>query len=60
MAQTTVLKAIAGYFNSDPATKKPLREFTEEVKALSPEEKREMAEMIVALTGDTLPAEVKA
>ncbi len=58
MAQTTVLKSIAGYFNSDPATKKPLREFTEEVKALTPEEKRELAELIVKVTGDTLPAEV--
>ncbi len=58
MAQTTVLKAIAGYFNSDPSTKKPLREFTEEVKALTPEEKRELAELIVKVTGDTLPAEV--
>lgn len=57
MAQTTVLKAIAGYFNTGE-NKKPLREFTEEVKALSVEEKRELAEMIVALTGDTLPAEV--
>jgi hypothetical protein len=55
MAQTTVLKALAGYFNSGEH-KVSLKEFSEEIKALSPEEKRELAEGVVAITGDTLPA----
>ena len=54
MAQTTTIKAIAGYFNSG-TDKQPLREFTNEIKALSDTEKWDLAEGIVAVTGDTLP-----
>lgn len=51
--QTTVLKALAGYFNTGEG-KKSLKEFSEEMKALTPEEKRELAEGVCAITGDTL------
>jgi hypothetical protein len=55
MAQTTALKAIAGYFNAkDAPNHKPLREFAAEVRMLSDEEKQELAEGICAITGDTL------
>lgn len=53
MATTTVLKALAGYFNTGDG-KKSLKEFSEEIKALSTEEKRELAEGVCAITGDTL------
>ena len=55
MAQTTMLKALAGYFNTGDG-KKSLRDFTVEIKALSDTEKWDMAEGVVAITGDTLPA----
>lgn len=55
MAQTTVLKALAGYFNTGE-NKKSLTEFSAELKTLSPEEKRSLAEGVVTITGDTLPA----
>jgi len=55
MAQTTVLKALAGYFNSGEG-KKSLKDFSEEMKSLTTEEKRSLAEGVVAITGDTLPA----
>lgn len=58
MAETTVLKALQGYFNRDVDGKpiKPLAAFAAELKALSADEKRELAEGVVAITGDTLPA----
>lgn len=55
MAQTTVLKALTAYFNTGE-NKKPLRDFAAELKALTDTEKRELAEGVVAITGDTLPA----
>lgn len=54
MAQTTVLKALAGYFNTGEG-KKPLRDFTVEIKALSDTEKWDLAEGVVGVTGETLP-----
>jgi hypothetical protein len=53
MAAITPLKALAGYFNEGDG-KRPLRDFTAEIKALSTEEKQELAEGVVAITGDTL------
>lgn len=56
MALTTPLKAIAGYFNKDETGKNitPLRDFANEVKALSDAEKQWFAEEICKITGDTL------
>lgn len=51
--KTTVLKAIAGYFN-DGEGKRPLREFQMELKALSDAEKLELARGVTAITGDEL------
>jgi hypothetical protein len=59
MAQTTPLKALATYFNSGP-NKKPLREFSEEVKALSAEEKTELGTLAAEAMGDTIKAAVTA
>lgn len=53
MASVSAVKALAGYFNVEPR-KVPLSEFTKEIKALSPEEKQELAEGVCAITGDTL------
>lgn len=53
MAQTTVLKALAGYYNVGEG-KKSLRDFSAEIKELTDAEKRELAEGVVAITGDTL------
>ncbi len=53
MAQTTVLKALAGYFNVGEG-KKSLKDFAAEVKQLSDAEKLELAQGVVAITGDTL------
>lgn len=53
MAQTTVLKALAGYFNTGE-NKKSLAEFSAELKQLTAEEKLELAQGVVAITGDTL------
>ncbi len=54
MAEVTPLKALANYFNSDPETKKPLREFSAELKELSDEEKTELATLAAAAMGDTI------
>lgn len=53
VAQVTMLKAIAGYFNQGEG-KRPLREFQDELKALTDADKRELAEGVIAITGDTL------
>ncbi len=53
MAEKTAIALLAGYFNEGDG-KKPLREFQAEVKALSPEEKTELAMGICEITGDTL------
>lgn len=55
MAVVTTLATLSNFFNAKgSANYKPLREFAAEVKALSDEEKRELAEGICAITGDTL------
>lgn len=56
MPQTTVIKALAGYFNQGEG-KKSLMEFQKEIKALSPDEKQKLAEGVVAITGDSLARE---
>lgn len=55
MAEITVLKALTGYFNSGEG-KKPLREFSEELKALTPEEKLDLGTLAAAAMGDTIKA----
>jgi hypothetical protein len=55
MAEITTLKALTGYFNSGD-NKKPLREFSEELKALTPEEKAEMGAQAAAAMGDSIKA----
>lgn len=53
MATVTVTKALTGYFNVPPR-KVTAQEWLQELKALSTAEKRELAEGVVAITGDTL------
>lgn len=53
--QTTVTKALNGYFNEGAGKVSPSK-FLEELKALTTEEKRELAQGVCAITGDTLPA----
>jgi hypothetical protein len=53
MARTTVTKALNTYFNEGEG-KRPAGEFLKELKALSPEEKRELAEGVCKITGDEL------
>lgn len=57
MAKVTAIKALTNYFNVD-AGKRPSREWLQEVKALTPEEKRELAELVCVATGDELVASV--
>lgn len=53
MAQKTIVSVLAGYFNSGDG-KRPLSEFQVEMKALTVEEKRELALGVCEITGDTL------
>lgn len=53
MAEKTVLKTLTDYFNEGEG-KRPLKDWSEEVKALSSDGKRELAEGVAAITGDTL------
>lgn len=53
MAAKTVLRVLTDYFNVGDG-KRPTREWAAEIKALSPDEKRQLAEGVCALTGDTL------
>lgn len=53
MAIKTISQLISGYFNTGEG-KRPASEFLQELKALSVEEKRELAEGICAITGDTI------
>lgn len=52
--QTTVTKALNAYFNVGDG-KVAASAFLAELKALTAEEKRELAEGVCAITGDTLP-----
>lgn len=53
MATVTETKAITQYFNVDEG-KRPVSEFLKELKALSPDEKHELALGVVEITGDKL------
>lgn len=53
MAEKTVLKTLTDYFNEGEG-KRSLKDWSNEVKALSPDEKRWLAEGVCAITGDTL------
>ena len=55
MAETTNLKALAEYFNTGP-NKKALREFAQEIKALTDEEKAELGSLAAAAMGQTIKA----
>lgn len=54
MAKMSATKILALYFNSNPETKKPLREFAEELKSLSDPEKHELATLAAPLVGAEL------
>ena len=51
--QTTAVKALNDFFNSGNA-KKPIREFNDELKALSPAEKLELGTLAAAAMGNTI------
>lgn len=53
MATTTVTKALTAFFN-EGAGKRPAKDWLLELKALSADEKRNLAEEVCAFTGDTL------
>lgn len=53
MAEKRVPTILAGYFNQGDG-KRPLKDFNEELKALTPAEKLELARGVVAITGDTI------
>lgn len=52
-APISVIKALTGYFNTGEA-KRAIRDWNMELKALTTNEKRELAELVVIETGDTL------
>lgn len=56
MAAKGAPSILAGYFNQGEG-KRPLRAFTDEVKALSAEEKGELVRGVCAITGETVPEE---
>lgn len=53
--QKTVTAILTGYFNVGEG-KRPSREWLDELKALSADEKAELAEGVCAITGDTIKA----
>jgi hypothetical protein len=53
MAVKSVTALLAAYFNQGEG-KRPLSEFQAELKALSADEKLELAQGVCAITGDTL------
>lgn len=53
MATKTVIAILTGYFNTGEG-KRPSAEWLTEVKALTPEEKRELAQGVCDITGDTI------
>jgi len=59
MAAVSVTKALTGYFNVGDG-KRPSKDWLGELKALTLAEKREIAELVVAETGDMLPAPASA
>jgi hypothetical protein len=54
MPKKSATQILAAFFNSDPETKKPLREFAEELKSLTPEDKHELATLAAPLVGAEL------
>lgn len=70
MASISVVKALSGFFNVDTLDptkpsdkvlldmgakgKRPVGTWGDELKAFTPDEKRALAELVVAQTGDTL------
>jgi hypothetical protein len=55
MAAITITKALTGYFNQG-AGKRTSAVWLKELKALTPEEKTELATLVCEETGDTLSA----
>lgn len=55
MAAKSMLKILTDYFNVGDA-KVPMKAWADEMKALSPDEKRELAEGVCSVTGDTIAA----
>jgi hypothetical protein len=55
MAAKSMLKILTEYFNVEPH-KVPMKAWSDEMKALSPDEKRELAEGVCVITGDTIAA----
>lgn len=53
MAAKGIPTILSSYFNQGDG-KRPLKEFAEEMKALTPEEKMELAQGVCAITGDTV------
>lgn len=53
MATKGIATILSGYFNQGDG-KRSLTEFQKELKALSPEEKHELAQGVCAITGDTI------
>lgn len=53
MAVKGITSILAGYFNAGEG-KRPLTEFQAELKALTAQEKRELAVEVCAITGDTI------
>lgn len=51
----TVLKTLTDYFNAGDG-KRALSDWAKEIRALSDEEKRELAEGVAAVTGEPLSA----
>lgn len=57
MATVTVAKALNGYFNTGDG-KRTAKEFLEELKEFTPEEKLDLAREVTKITGDELVASV--
>jgi hypothetical protein len=53
MAEKTVTAILSGYFNEGEG-KRRLPEWRDELSALSTDEKRELAEGVCAITGDSI------
>lgn len=53
MAVKSVVSILAGYFNQGEG-KRALSEFNQELKALTDDEKLELAQGVCAITGDTV------
>lgn len=55
MAAKSMLKILTDYFNVGDG-KVPMKAWSDELKALTPDEKRSLAEGVCAITGDTVAA----